>query len=156
MQVFFAGSSGWLSTTDTGRISVCHLFLPVRLSRRVNSWWMWIRWLWVASKYWNKTLQRPVTRTIMKACCSYLLSFICASTESCYCKLDSLQEIIVFLEITVKIRHVTNMREDILPPCHPQFMRSMNFQKMFIVSVRFHWYRSFKSKLLNSFKGDCT
>lgn len=45
-----------------------------------------------------------------------------------------------------------NVREDILPPYHVQIMRSMNFQKMFILSVRFHQYRSFKSKLLNSLK----
>lgn len=71
----------------------------------------------------------------MEVCCSYLLSFICASTDSCYCKLDSLQGEIVFLKIKVIVRHITNVREDTLPPYHPQFMRSVDFQKMFVVSV---------------------
>lgn len=61
----------------------------------------------------------------------------------------------VFVKIKKNIRHVTNVREDTLPPFHIQFTRRMNFQNIFIVYFRFHQCKSLKSKLLNSCKGDC-
>lgn len=72
---------------------------------------MWIYWLWVASEYWNKTLETQVKKKTVVQSSFSLQNSDGASADSCYYKSYSFQRVIVVLKMEVNIKYIAKERE---------------------------------------------
>lgn len=115
---------------------------------------MWICWLWAASKYWKKILQRPVTRTIMKWGLIEINEFLLTEHYLCFHRFDYYRFLSIlykrhlfFWKLKVKIKHIRNVREKVQPTLTASIYEEQEFSKYVCCLCQLSLLQQFQIKI---------